>query len=260
MRIGVAVVAYQASSTIVGVLDAIDAAVGGEIVALLVADDASSDPTATLARDWLARDRPYDGEALHHDRNLGYGGNQKSAIRWAHQQGLDVLVLLHGDGQHLPSEIPTLVDGIRSGGLDAVFGARTLVPGAARAGGMPLVRYGANRALSRIQNRLAGTEFAEWHSGFRAYRMDALGEIDLDVLPDWFDFDCAITLALLDSGARLGEVPCTTRYGDEVSRVALVRYGLSVLGRAVRHRWSTEGAPAAPVHLESSVSHDALKP
>lgn len=231
---GIAILAFEAAPTIVSVLDGVLGTAGELTDALLVADDASIDGTYDEASRWAGtRDRI---DVIRNGCNLGYGGNQKVAFAWARAHDLDVLVMMHGDNQHLPSDLPALLSPMEDDDVDAVFGSRMLVHRSALRGGMPRHRYVANRALSALQNRLACTGFSEWHSGFRAYRMSAVERIDVDDLPDWFDFDCAIALALLDSDARIVEVPCTTRYADEISRVQLVRYGISVIRQAVRHR------------------------
>ena len=129
-------------------------------------------------------------------RNLGYGGNQKSGYRWAIDHGLDVVVLLHGDGQYAPEVIEDLVAPLVEGSADAVFGSRMLTKGAARAGGMPLYKFVGNRILTTVQNALVGLRLSEWHSGYRAYRVDALADIPFDSYSDGFDFDTEIILGL----------------------------------------------------------------
>lgn len=233
-RIGVAILAYEAASTILDVLDGVDAVMGDAASSVLVADDGSSDATYATAQDW-AEHREHV-EVHRNPRNLGYGGNQKVVFEWALDQQVDLLLVMHGDRQHLPSDVPALLAPLISGDADAVFGSRTLVPGAARKGGMPIHRFAANRALTTIQNHITGARFSEWHSGFRAYRLAAVERVDVAALPDTFTFDCAMTLALLDTGARIVEVPCTTRYADEVSRVQLFRYGVAVIFQPIIHR------------------------
>lgn len=248
MKLGLAVLAYEAAETIEGVLGDLGPVAVEHDGRVLVADDHSHDATVETSRRWATAHPRIDVQVVSNPSNLGYGGNQKTAIAWARAQQLEVLVVLHGDAQHDAADIASMLEPIARGDADAVFAARTLVPGAARAGGMPLIRYVANRSLSRVQNLLAGTSFSEWHSGFRAYRVDALEEIDLAELPDCFDFDCAMTYALVDRDRRILEVPSTTRYADEVSRVPLVAYGLRVLHMAVSHRWrrARRADPARP--------------
>ena len=237
----VAVLAYEASETISGVLSNVESVLHGELhrtASVLVADDHSTDGTVDEALRWADSPAAIDVAVRCNPCNLGYGGNQKAVIDWVVAHGFEYLVLMHGDAQHDPSEIPKLLAPVLADEADAVFGARTLEPGHARSGGMPLNRYLGNRGLTWVQNRLARVRFSEWHSGFRAYRVSTLRAVDTQRLPDGFEFDCAMTLALLDQGARLAEVACTTRYGDEVSRVRVIPYGLRVLGLHARHRYA----------------------
>src|SRR5690606_32976467 len=158
-----------------------------------------------------------------------YGGNQKVSFAQAAAGGADVVVLLHGDAQYPPERIGDLLQPIVAGDADFVFGSRMIERGGARRGRMPLKKRIGNRVLSRILNRLTGASLSEWFSGFRAYRVSTLMEVGLDDLPDGFDFDVAVTVALLERGCRIEEIPIPTRYAGEISRVPLVRTGLQVL-------------------------------
>ena len=124
---------------------------------ILVCDDASADGTHQVGLEYQARgDLPLT--VVRHDRNLGYGGNQKSGYRWAISHGLDVVVLLHGDGQYAPEVIEDIVAPLVDGRADAVLGSRMLTRGAARTGGMPLYKFAGNRILTTMQNALVGLE------------------------------------------------------------------------------------------------------
>ena len=133
-----------------------------------------------------------------------------------------------------------------------MLGSRMLVPGGARGGGMPLYKYVGNKILTRFQNRVSGLVLSEWHSGYRAFSLDALARIPFEENSDGFDFDTEVLLQLLDSGARIVEVPIPTYYGDEICRVNglayardvsldVVRYRLARLGFGASHlaRWSS---------------------
>lgn len=230
------VLAYQAETTIAEVLSQVPEVVPGWRTSVVVVDDASSDRTADRARAWADRAGRRDVTVLERPRNLGYGGTQTAAIRAAIDAEVDAVVMVHGDGQHPPELVPDLVRPLLDDEADAVFGSRMLTRGAARRGRMPLVRYLGNRSLSAAQNLLTGAALSEWHSGFRAYGLSVLSDADLDGLTSGFDFDTAITLQLLERGARIVELPVPTHYGDEVSRVDLVRTGARILGQTVR--WS----------------------
>ena len=238
-RVAVLVVAYEASATIADVLARIPATVDGDPPLVLVADDASTDETAEIARAEATRRADAHWTVVQHPRNLGYGGNQKTGYRWALTTGAEVVVLLHGDAQYRPEQIPDLAAPILEGRADAVLGSRMAEPGAAKAGRMPLTRRVGNRTLSTIQNALVGVHFSEWHSGYRAYRIACLADVDLDALPDGFDFDTALMYELIGAGKRYVEIPIPTRYAEERSRVKLVTFGLQVLRRTIAYRLRT---------------------
>jgi glycosyltransferase involved in cell wall biosynthesis len=233
--VAVVVIAYDAASTIGDVLDRLPSSADGGM-AVLVADDASTDDTAAVARAWVVAAERDDVDVVRRPRNLGYGGNQIAGYQWAIDVGATVVASVHGDGQYPPELVTELVAPILAGESDAVFGSRMLDRGGARRGGMPATRRVGNRVLSAAQNRLTGAALSEWHSGFRAYRVETLREIDLATLPRGFDFDTAITLRLLRHGARLAEIPIPTRYGDEVSHIRLWRTGAAILVRTIRYR------------------------
>ncbi len=225
----VAVVAYEAETTIERVLDRIPEAVAGIEPTVIVSDDCSTDATAERAEKWLTAHEGRDVHVVRRPRNLGYGGNQQACYRWAEDQGADVVVLLHGDEQYPPERIPDLVAPIVAGEADAVFGSRLLETGAARRGGMPVDRFVANVTLTRALNAMRGTHLSEWFSGFRAYRLSTLTELGYERLPVGFDFDTKVIVRLLELDATITEIAIPTRYADEVSRVPLVRTGLNAL-------------------------------
>ena len=173
------VVAYEAESTIIDLLDRLPATVVGVPTELVVFDDHSSDATPELAAKWIAASDLPDAEVVVTPRNLGYGGNQKAAYRWAIDRGFEIVVLLHGDGQYPPERIDDLVSTLLDG-AGAAFGSRMILRGGARRGRMPLVRRIGNRVLTVALNRLGRSAYTEWFSGFRAYRTDALAAAGFD--------------------------------------------------------------------------------
>jgi glycosyltransferase involved in cell wall biosynthesis len=230
----IVVVAYEAESFIESLLARIPSTICGTEPLVLVSDDASTDATAERAERWAATNDGRAMKVLRQPHNLGYGGNQKASMAWAIDEGADVIVLLHGDEQYPPEMIPDLVDLLRSGEHHAAFGSRMVIPGGARAGGMPPVRLLGNRALTWLLNRALGTSHTEWFSGFRAYRASALQDVGFDGLPDGFDFDVALTIRLLERGYASVETPIPTHYGDELSRVPLLRTGVATIRHALR--------------------------
>ncbi len=217
-RIGIVVVAYNAASTLAKVLDRIPPEFVPRISDVLVSDDASDDSTFLVGLGYQQlSELPLT--VIRQERNLGYGGNQKAAYRWAIEHGLDVVVLVHGDGQYAPEELPNIVAPIVDGECDAVLGSRMMEKGDARRGGMPLYKFVGNRILTTFQNTVMGTDLTEWHSGYRAYRVAALAEIPFEQNHDGFDFDTQIIIQLVESGKRIVEVPIPTYYGDEICYV-----------------------------------------
>ena len=236
LEVAACVIAYEAAATIEPVIAAIPVAIEGRAVRLFVADDASADQTADLATAACVRAGIDDAVVVRNPQNLGYGGNQLACFRWALAAGVDVVAVVHGDGQYPPDSLPELVAPILAGAADVVLASRMLVPGGAKAGGMPRHRRIGNALLSRFQNRITGADLSEWHTGLRAYRVASLGNLDLEALPAGFDFDTAITLALLSAEARFAEIPIATYYGDEVSRVPVWRTGLRIAWRTIAYR------------------------
>ncbi len=245
-RIGILVVAYNAASTLTSVLDRIPESFRSKIDEILICDDYSSDATYLVGLGYQQlSDLPIT--VIRQPRNLGYGGNQKVGYRLAIDHELDIVVLLHGDGQYAPECIESLVDPLVSGEAHAVFGSRMMVPGDARKGGMPLYKYAGNRVLTSFQNWAIGTNLSEFHSGYRAYSVKALQSIPFRSNSDGFDFDTEIILQLVHAGRRIVEVPIPTYYGDEICYVNGVKYAKDVVKDVVRYRLNSLGfgQPAA---------------
>jgi glycosyltransferase involved in cell wall biosynthesis len=236
MKLGILVVAYNAASTLAKVLDRIPTDFRPRISNVLVYDDTSDDATYLVSLGYQSLDPGYPLTVIRHPQPLGYGGNQKAGFRWAIEHGLDTVVLLHGDGKYAPEELPAMVGPIERGECDAVFGSRMLVPGDARAGGMPLYRLLANRALSAFDNAMVGLELSEWHSGYRAYRVAALRDLPFETNSDGFDFDSQIIIQLHEAGKRIVEIPIPTFYGGEISSVNGLTYARDTAAEAARYR------------------------
>ncbi|MFZ9731521.1 MAG: glycosyltransferase family 2 protein [Ilumatobacteraceae bacterium] len=238
MKIGILVVAYEASSTLESVLNRIPQDFRSSISTILVCDDASKDDTYQVGmRAKRARpDLPL--EVIRRPVNLGYGGNQKAGYRWMIDNGIDVVVLLHGDGQYAPEFLPQMVKPIIAGEADVVFGSRMLNRGGALKGGMPKYKFIGNKILTFLQNRIAGVELSEWHSGYRAYSIASLNGVGFELNADYYDFDTQIILQMIESRQRIAEIAIPTFYGDELSRVNGVRYAWRILRHTLRWRLS----------------------
>lgn len=197
---------------------------------IILVDDKSTDDTVELARTLPLA-------VVWHPHNVGYGGNQKTCYLEALQRDADIVVMLHPDGQYEPSLIPELVAPILRGEADMVLGSRLAEPGMARAGGMPLYKYLANRALTEIENRLLHTELSEMHTGYRAYSRELLLEVPFLRNALDFSFDSEMLMQAAQFGFRISEVPARSRYFADASSISLrpsVVYGLKTLWAGVR--------------------------
>ncbi len=235
-RIGIVVVAYNAASTLGWVLDRIPADFRPHLSSILVSDDHSHDDTHGIGLEYQQRGTGLPLTIVRQPHNLGYGGNQKFGYRWAIDHGLDVVVLLHGDGQYAPELLGDVVAPIVDGRAEVVLGSRMMEPGHARRGGMPLYKLVGNRILTRVQNALTGLVLSEWHSGYRAFSVAALAGIPFEANSDGFDFDTEVLLQLHARGARVAEVAIPTYYGDEICYVDGVRYARDVTADVLRYR------------------------
>lgn len=234
-RIGVLIVAYNAASTVASVLDRLPLSFRARVDHVMLCDDASQDSTYLVGLGYRTlTDLPLS--VVRHPENLGYGGNQKAGYRWAIDHGLDIVVMLHGDGQYAPEVIEDLIRPLEQGWSDAVFGSRMMDRKSARKGRMPFYKYFGNRILTRYENALAGMNLSEWHSGYRAYRVDALRDIAFETNSNGFDFDTEIILQLHDAGKTIHEVPIPTYYGDEICYVNGMKYARDVVADVTRYR------------------------
>jgi glycosyltransferase involved in cell wall biosynthesis len=216
--------AYNAEKTLVRTVSEIPASVDH----CILVDDHSTDATADLARKL--------GLQVHiHERNRGYGGNQKTCYAAALEAGADIVVMLHPDYQYSPLLVEPMASMIAYGLYDIVLASRILGGGALR-GGMPLYKYISNRALTLFQNLALGAKLSEYHTGFRAYSREMLLSLPLQANSEDFAFDNQLLAQCIYLGARIGEVSCPTRYFPEASSINLKRstiYGLSVLRTTV---------------------------
>jgi len=238
MKIGVLIVAYNAEDTLARVLDRIPQDFAQQIESILVCDDASTDNTHQVGLEYKSGSN-LPLTIVRHEINLGYGGNQKTGYQWALEKNLDAVILLHGDGQYAPEYLPQMVEPIISGRADVVFGSRMITQGGARKGGMPLYKYVGNKILTYLQNSLAKVSLTEWHSGYRAYSVSALRKVNFLKNSDYFDFDSQIILQMIGARQRITEIEIPTFYGDEISRVNGIKYGLKILIHTLKFRLSS---------------------
>jgi 2-polyprenyl-3-methyl-5-hydroxy-6-metoxy-1,4-benzoquinol methylase len=250
-RVGILIVAYNAVTTLTKVLRRIPEHVWDTVEEVVVFDDASHDDTYELALGYKALNGIDKLTVLKNEQNLGYGGNQKAGYRYFIDKGFDAVVLLHGDGQYAPEMLADMYAPILSGEADAVFGSRMMgAPGAALRGGMPLYKYAGNKILTAIENRLLNMQLTEFHSGYRAYSVNALSHIDFSRMTDVFHFDTEIIIKLKHQGMRIKEIPIPTYYGDEICYVDGVKYAKDVVNAVLRYRRTVAGSTSSSEFAE----------
>ena len=202
-----------------------------EVVDLVIlVDDGSKDETIQIARELGL-------EIFVHDRNYGYGANQKTCYREALKAGADIIVMVHPDYQYDPTLLPEIILPIQEGKADVVLGSR-LLAGNVMAQGMPWWKYISNRFLTWVENVTFGLHLAEYHTGYRAYRREALEAVNVDMNSDNFIFDQEIVAQFVNAGMRIAEVPVPTRYFAQASSASFLqstRYGLSILAVTTRY-------------------------
>ncbi len=234
--------AYRAEST----LEATVRDIPREVVDyVLLVDDGSDDGTVALAR-------RLGLTVFEHDRNRGYGANQKTCYTQAIRAGADIVVMLHPDYQYEPKLLTAMAGMIGSGVYDVVLGSRILGKGAL-AGGMPLYKYFANRALTAFQNVMQGCKLSEFHTGYRAFSREVLLSLPLQANSDDFVFDNQILAQCIARGYAIGEISCPTKYFPEASSISFrrsVRYGLGVLATAFAFRAWKLGLAAPQIFSE----------
>ena len=240
-RIGVLVVAYNAISTLAGTLDRIPPRVMEKLDGIFVFDDHSSDNTYEAALAYKHAKGLDKLSVFHNERNLRYGGNQKRGFRYAIDNGYDIVVLLHGDGQYAPEVMQDLIGPVERGEADLTMGSRMSRGCHPLKGGMPLYKFVGNRVLTFCENLLLGTQLAEFHSGYRAYNCHALSRLPLDRCSDEWHFDTQIIIQLLAAGYHVTEAAIPTYYGDEICRVNGMAYAYHCMESVVRYRLHRSG-------------------
>jgi glycosyltransferase involved in cell wall biosynthesis len=202
---------------------------------VILVDDGSSDETAKIARELGL-------ELFVHDRNYGYGANQKTCYREALKAGADIVVMVHPDYQYDPTLLPEVVQPIQEGRADVVLGSR-LMGHSPMKQGMPWWKYVSNRFLTWVENVAFGLNLSEYHTGYRAFRRETLESVNLETNSDKFIFDQEILAQVVALGMRITEVPVPTRYFAQASSASFFQstvYGFSILllvGKYLLHRF-----------------------
>ena len=204
---------------------------------VILVDDASPDNTVEVARQLGIR------HVIRHDKNKGYGGNQKTCYAKALELGADIVVMLHPDYQYTPLLLPAMISVIGNGLYPVVFASRILGNGALK-GGMPMYKYIANRFLTFVQNLLMNQKLSEYHTGYRAFSGGVLRSLDFTHNSDDFIFDNEMIAQIFFKGYEIAEVTCPTKYFEEASSINFQRssiYGLGVLRTSVLYLFTKLG-------------------
>ena len=220
--------AYNAEHTLKNTYQEIPFDIVDEVV---LVDDASSDKTVSIAKELGIH-------VIVHQKNLGYGGNQKTCYASALGRSADIVVMLHPDYQYTPKLISSMAYLLESGEFDVVLGSRIL-GGKAVSGGMPYYKYFSNRILTLIQNLLLGTKLSEFHTGYRAFTRTVLETIPWQNNSNDFVFDNQMLSQIIFRDYRIAEITCPAKYFPEASSINFSRsitYGLGCLRTAVQFR------------------------
>ncbi len=258
-RIGILIVTYNAVTTLKRVLERITPRVWDNVEEIAVFDDASQDATYELAIGLKTLNAFPKLQVLKHQKNLGYGGNQKAGYEYFISKGFDIVVLLHGDGQYAPEILSHLYHPIVNGEASAVFGSRMMSTyGGPIKGGMPAYKYLGNRILTVFENRSLGLQLTEFHSGYRAYDLHALKKIDFSKMTDDFHFDTEIIIKLQHQRFNIAEVPIPTYYGSEICYVNGLKYARDVFSAVRRYRQTCRSLERFP-EFEEYFNHYPIK-
>ncbi len=242
--------AYNAEKTLAQTYAEIPFDIVDEVV---LVDDASCDETVLLAKKLGIR------HVIRHERNKGYGGNQKTCYDKALSLGADIVVMLHPDYQYTPKLLTAMASIIANGVYPCVLGSRIL-GGGARKGGMPLYKYIANRFLTFVQNLLMRQKLSEYHTGYRAFSRQVLEAVDYHANSDDFIFDNEMLAQIFYAGFDIAEITCPTKYFKEASSINFIRssiYGLGVLRVSIQYALQKLGLWSFKIFRKKLRSSDA---
>ena len=232
-KVVVVLPAYNAAETLTQTFNEIPFDIVDDVI---LVDDASIDDTVKIAQ-------KLNLKLIIHEKNLGYGGNQKTCYNKALELGADVVIMLHPDYQYTPKLVGAMASLVAIGQYDMVLGSR-IITGGALSGGMPLYKYIANRILTLIENILLNKKFSEYHTGYRAFSKGLLQNLPLDKNSNDFIFDNEIIVQAVYFGYSVGEISCPTKYFPKASSINFtksIKYGFGVLGTAFKFRFQRLG-------------------
>ncbi|MDH4226896.1 MAG: glycosyltransferase family 2 protein [Deltaproteobacteria bacterium] len=243
-KIAVVLPAYKAEKTLEATYREIPLDIVDEVI---LVDDGSADKTVAVAKTLGIR------HVIVHEKNMGYGANQKTCYKAALSLGADIVVMVHPDYQYTPKLITAMAAMIVSGHYDVVLGSRILGKSAIK-GGMPVYKYIANRFLTFTENLLLGLKLSEYHTGYRAFSKDVLLKLPLTENSNDFVFDNEMLAQAAFFNFRIGEISCPTKYFDEASSISFSRsviYGLGVLSTSFKFFLNRIGVKQFPIFSEN---------
>ena len=228
-KVVVVLPAYNASKTLEKTYKEIDFNIVDDII---LVDDQSNDDTIEVGKKLGIK------YIVEHEKNKGYGGNQKSCYNKALELGADIVIMLHPDYQYTPKLIPAMANLLGSELYHVVLGSRILGKGALK-GGMPMMKYIANRGLTFIQNILMNAKLSEYHSGYRAFTREVLEKVNYNANSDNFVFDNQMLAQIWYAGYEIAEITCPTKYFDDASSINFKNstvYGIGVLKTSLQYK------------------------
>jgi glycosyltransferase involved in cell wall biosynthesis len=239
-KIVVVLPAYNAAKTLEMTYNEIPFDIVDDVV---LVDDASKDETVEKGKQLGIK------HIVKHEKNRGYGGNQKSCYAKALELDADIAIMLHPDYQYTPKLIRAMASIIANDVFPVVYASRILGKGALR-GGMPIYKYIANRLLTLFQNILMGQKLSEYHTGYRAFSTEIFDKIDIEANSDDFVFDNEMSAQICYAGYDIGEVTCPTKYFEDASSINFKRsaiYGIGVIRVSLTYRLQKWGLVKSPI-------------
>jgi len=243
-KIVVVLPAYNAAKTILKVLNEIPHDIIDEVI---LVDDDSTDDTIRIAKEYGIK------SIIKHEKNLGYGANQKSCYDKALELDADIIIMLHPDYQYTPKLIHSMSYLIANDVYDVVLGSRILGKGALK-GGMPLYKYVSNRILTFLQNIIINQKLSEYHSGYRAYSSRVLKRINYKANSDDFVFDNQVISQIFMAGFEIAEITCPTKYSPETSSInfsSSLKYGVGCLMTSIKYLFHKTGLLKNSIYKEN---------
>ena len=231
--------AYNVEKKITKVLNKIPKIVFNKYnIKIIVIEDNSNDKTLSVIKKVIKN----KGDKIKiylivNKKNKGYGGVQKIAFNYAIKKNFKYVIMLHGDNQYPANKILLLIKPLLTNKYDAVFGSRMINSINALKGGMPLYKYLGNRALTFFQNLVLSSNLSEFHSGYRSYKVSSLKKIKFKSNTNDFHFDTEIIIQFLKNNLKIKEIAMSTHYGDEISHLKSIPYGLNIVRSTLLSRF-----------------------